>query len=110
MSRTVAPRISEKAFNQAGQNVYTFVVPKNMNKHQIRLNVESIYEVHVTDVNVSVLKGKAKRFMQKRGRQSLGERQDVKKAYVVLKDGESIPFFAATEAEPKELPTTKGGK
>lgn len=100
MTHLIYPRVSEKAYMQASDsNVYTFVVPANMNKMQIKKAVQNEYEVTVTDVTVSVLKGKNKRFMQKRGRQSTGKRQDIRKAYVTLKDGDVIPVFAGSEPE-----------
>lgn len=99
MTHVVAPRLSEKAFAAAGSDnaVYTFVVPADTNKHEVKKTVESLYGVTVVNVNVSVLKGKTKRFMQKRGRQSIGDRQNVKKAYVTLKAGDSIAVFAGEE-------------
>ena len=101
MNHLIYPRISEKAFNQAEKsNVYTFVVPFDMNKFQIKDAVQKLYEVTVTDVKVSILKGKNKRFMQKRGRQSNGQRQDVRKAYVTVKKGDVIPVFVGSEPEP----------
>lgn len=100
MSQVIYPRISEKAFAHAtDKNVYTFVVPANVNKFEIKKSIENQYEVTVTGINVSILKGKNKRFTMRRGRQSIGYRQDVKKAYVTLKDGDSIPVFAAEEPE-----------
>lgn len=100
MSHLIYPRISEKAFAHANdKNVYTFVVPSDTNKFQIKDFIEKEYEVSVTDVNISILKGKHKRFMQKRGKQSSGHRQNIRKAYVTLKKGDVIPVFAATEPE-----------
>ena len=100
MSQVTYPRISEKAYAHASQkNVYTFVVPADVNKFEIKKTIESQYEVTVTGINISILKGKNKRFTMRRGRQSIGYRQDVKKAYVTLKEGDSIPVFAAEEPE-----------
>ena len=102
MNSVIYPRISEKSFAQANDtNVYTFVVPASTNKIEIKNNVEKQYDVTVTNVNISVLKGKNKRFMQRRGRQSNGVRQDIKKAYVTLKAGDVIPVYVGeTEAQP----------
>ncbi len=108
MTKVVAPRNTEKAFGAASTDkaVYTFVVPKSTNKHEIKKTVESVYGVTVVNVNISILKGKTKRFMQKRGRQSIGDRQDLKKAYVTLKDGDSIPVFTGDEeAKTPEIAT-----
>lgn len=100
MNYLIYPRISEKAFAHASdKNVYTFVIPPEMNKFQVKDAVEKEYEVTVTDVTVSILKGKNKRFMQRRGRQSIGQRQNTKKAYVTLKKGDVIPVFAGAETE-----------
>jgi len=100
MNHIIYPRISEKAFAHASEkNVYTFVVPFNANKHQIKETIEKQYEVSVTDVNVTILKGKNKRFMQRRGKQSNGQRQDIRKAYVTLKKGDVIPVFVGEEPE-----------
>lgn len=100
MSHVIYPRISEKAFAHANdKNVYTFVVPADANKLQIKDYIEKQYEVSVTAVNISILKGKNKRFMQRRGKQSNGQRQDIRKAYVTLKQGDVIPVFAAEEPE-----------
>lgn len=107
MTLVITPRVSEKAYAAAASvdnGVYTFVVPKTTNKHEVKLAVEKLYDVTVTNINISILKGKTKRFAQKRGRSSIGTRQSVKKAYVTLKSGDSIPVFnpeAADEAPAK---------
>jgi ribosomal protein L23 len=49
-----------------------------------------------------VQKGKAKRTVRKGGRPAQGRESDFKKAYVTLKEGDSIPLFAAGEEEVKE--------
>lgn len=113
MNHLIYPRVSEKAYTQASNdNVYTFVVPANMNKMEIKIAIQKEYEVTVTDVTVSILKGKNKRFMQRRGRQSTGKRQDIRKAYVTLKEGDVIPVFAGSEPESiaPVLPTAKKAK
>lgn len=112
MTLVVSPRVSEKSFGSASEKngVYTFVVPQDQNKHQIKQTVEKLYEVTVLNVNVSILKGKNKRFTMRRGKQSLGKRQDVKKAYVRLKEGDSIPVFNP-EADKDSTPkVVKKGK
>ena len=111
MNHLIFPRISEKAFMQANEkNVYTFVVPFDANKHQIKDSIEKQYEVTVTNVNINILKGKNKRFMQRRGKQSNGQRQDVRKAYVTLKQGDVIPVFASEEPESSAPVITTGRK
>ena len=54
-------------------------------KAEIKAAVEQLFSVDVTAVNTSIMKGKAKRF---RGR--LGQRSNIKKAYVSLAEGQQI--------------------
>lgn len=114
MTLVITPRSSEKSYAAASveNGVYTFVVPKLTNKHDVKTAVEKLYEVTVTNVNISILKGKIKRFNQKRGRASVGTRKSVKKAYVSLKAGDKIPVFnpEAVEEESKAPAKSKGKK
>lgn len=94
----VRPRISEKAYATAQNGVYVFIVPANANKHQVAEAVKEQFSVDVVSVNIVVQKGKAVRFYRA-GKFENGTRSDMKKAYVRLKDGQSIPIFAAEEQE-----------
>lgn len=114
MSVTIVlkPRVSEKAYGLSGKenaaNVYVFDVEGGNNKHSVARAIESQYSVEVTSVNITNLKGKAKRTVRKGGRPVAGRTSDVKKAYVTLKVGHSIPIFAAIdEAAEKEAKTTE---
>ena len=84
----LAPQVSEKATFLADKNeqVVFFVTP-DATKPEIKAAVELLFKVQVKSVQVSTLKGKAKRF----GR-FMGRRSDVKKAYVCLKPGQEINF------------------
>jgi large subunit ribosomal protein L23 len=101
---TLKPRLSEKAFAQSQGNTYVFVVPGDANKHSVARAVEAQFDVKVADVNVLVLKGKSKRTISKGGRRvAKGMTSDIKKAYVTLVEGNSLPIFAAEEeAEEKQ--------
>lgn len=105
MSKTLIlkPRVSEKAYGQSiTKNTYVFVVPRDANKNQVAEAVAAQFEVTVTEVNILNVKGKAKRSFTKR-RQTAGRDNDFKKAYVTLKEGDSIAVFATEDAdnEPK---------
>jgi large subunit ribosomal protein L23 len=106
MSKTLLlkPRVSEKAYGQSlTKNTYVFVVPNDANRTEVANAVEVQFEVSVTDVNILNVKGKAKRTVRKGGRQSAGRDSDFKKAYVTLKEGDSIAVFAAEDdAKEKE--------
>jgi large subunit ribosomal protein L23 len=106
------PRVSEKAYGLSGKdnkaNVYVFDVENANNKHTVARAIEAQYNVTVTGVNITNLKGKAKRTVRKGGRPVAGRTSDVKKAYVTLKAGQSLPIFAAVEeAAEKEAKTTE---
>lgn len=91
------PRVSEKSFKLAGSNVYMFNVPMDANKIQVKAAVQSEYKVTVTNVNIAVAKGKVKKSFRKGQQPIEGNRKDTKRAYVTLKDGDSIPFFEEVE-------------
>ncbi len=80
-----APIITEKSTIIAENNQVVFEVPLSASKPEIKDAVEQLFKVSVTAVNTMRIKGKTKRF---RGRP--GRRNDVKKAIVTLKDGDSI--------------------
>ena len=81
----LTPVITEKSTIVAENNQIVFEVPVSANKTEIKAAVEQLFNVSVTAVNTILTKGKTKRF---RGR--LGRRNDVKKAIVTLKDGDTI--------------------
>lgn len=79
------PIITEKATTASEANAVVFEVAMDASKPEIKSAVESLFNVKVKAVNTSITKGKVKRF---RGRP--GRRNDVKKAYVTLEDGNAI--------------------
>lgn len=97
----IKPRLSEKAYAQSRDGVYTFEVPKDASKLSIAHVVEDQYKVTVTEVNTTITKGKRKRSYRKSGRSIVGTRSDVKKAYVTLKKGDTLPIFAEEEKQEK---------
>ena len=86
----LAPHISEKAAYaaEAGQNV--FKVATTATKLEIKRAVESLFEVEVEAVRVVNVKGKSKRFGVR-----VGKRSDWRKAYVRLKEGQTIDLMTA---------------
>lgn len=103
------PRLSEKAYGVSQVSpVYVFTVPLTANKHTVARAVASQYGVTVEAVNVLVVKGKAVRSYRKRSRAVSGQRANLKKAYVTLKSGDSLPIFESEETakETKSKKTT----
>lgn len=96
------PRISEKTYMMAeARRTYVVEVPGDANKDTVAKAVAAQFGVNVETVNIVNVKGKTKRTVRKGGRPTMGKRSDFKKAYVTLKEGESLPFFAEPEAEAK---------
>ena len=81
----IAPVITEKSAIQRENNVYTFKVAKDANKIQIKKAIEEAFGVKVVKVNTLNTKSKSKRV----GRYT-GKTKAYKRAYVTLKDGDSI--------------------
>ena len=105
------PRLSEKTFGLAKTNtVYVFDVPAEANKHTVAAAVATQFEVTVINVNMANVKGKAKRTIRKGGRAVNGQQSDRKKAYVTLKQGESLPFFNTEEDDKKDKKADKSAE
>lgn len=84
----IRPLITEKSNTGMQDNKYTFIVPLNANKVEIRQAVEMVFKVKVLDVNTVRVMGKIKRM----GKYS-GKRPDYKKAIVKIAPGQQIEFF-----------------
>lgn len=101
------PRLSEKTFGLANTNtVYVFDVPASANKLTVAAAVAAQFEVTVINVNITNVKGKAKRTVRKGGRAVSGQQSNRKKAYVALKEGDKLPFFE-TEDDKKDKKADK---
>ena len=89
----IKPVVSEKSYAAYDLNVYTFVVAPDANKIEIRKAVETIFNVHVTNVNTINRKGKRKR---NRTSGAWSSRATRKRAIVTLADGEEhIDIFGS---------------
>ena len=88
MQVLLSPVVSEKSALMADtSNQFCFKVATDANKKEIKSAVEMLFEVDVEDVKVVNIKGKNKRFGQ-----LMGKRNDTRKAYVRIKDGQDIDF------------------
>jgi large subunit ribosomal protein L23 len=89
----IGPIISEKSSTVADQHKQiVFKVLRTATKSEIKASIEMLFKnVKVKDVTVLNVKGKKKRFALR-----LGKRQDWKKAYVSLAEGDIN--FATAEA------------
>ena len=88
MTVLLAPVISEKAtFIADKHSQVIFRVAPDATKPEVKAAVELMWKVEVDTVQISIVKGKEKRF----GR-FIGRRRGWKKAYVSLKPGQEINF------------------
>jgi len=88
----IAPVVSEKTYGLIDDNKYTFEVRPDANKTQIKIAVESIFDVTVTAVNTLNRVGKVSRT-----RTGLGKRKNTKRAVVSVAAGQSIDIFTAPQ-------------
>ena len=85
----VRPVVTEKSSSQYGVlKEYAFEVRRDATKPEIRAAVQQLFDVQV--VQVRTLMQRAKR--RTRGK-SVGRRPAWKKAFVRLKEGDTIPVF-----------------
>ena len=85
----LSPRVTEKT-TQVGEssNQYVFKVIKDANKSEVKGAVEMLFDVNVESVRIVNVKGKSKTF-----RMRPGKRNDWKKAYVRVQEGQVIDFL-----------------
>lgn len=94
MEILIKPIITEKMTSLAEKlNRYGFVVDKSANKLQIKQAVEKMYGVKVDSVNTQQYVGKVKMRNTTRGL-AIGRVNRSKRAFVTLKAGEVIDFYA----------------
>ena len=94
MEILIKPIITEKMPSLAEKlNRYGFVVDRSANKVQIRQAVEKMYGVKVESVNTQQYVGKVKTRNTTRGI-AVGRVNRSKRAFVTLKNGEAIDFYA----------------
>lgn len=86
----IKPLISEKSYDEAKSNKYTFVVQRFATKIDIRNAIQKLFNVKVKKVYTSVIKGsktKATRYGKRRFDTSY------KKARVLIEKGQKIDIF-----------------
>ena len=83
------PLISEKAnMLKDDSQIVTFEVDRSANKIEIKQAVEKAFDVKVKAVNTIQFRGKKKRVGT-----NVGQRNNWKKAYVTLEEGQNIDFY-----------------
>ena len=81
----LSPLVTEKSTNLSEQNKIVFKVPSKSNKKNLKNNIEKIFKVNVTKINIINKKSKTK---ITRGRKI--KVPGFKKAIVTIKKGQTI--------------------
>ncbi len=89
VKRPLITEKNERAREAARQ--FAFEVHRDATKIQVKQAVEQLFSVHVLAVRTAVARGKTTRV----GR-NVGRRPNWKKAFVTLKEGETIALFEGT--------------
>jgi large subunit ribosomal protein L23 len=79
------PSLTEKSINLYGDRQYTFIVDRSLTKTQIKYIIEKIFTVSIIGVNTCILPSKTRRVGK-----FLGKRPLYKKAFIKLKEGDTI--------------------
>ena len=79
------PLLTEKSTNLSEQNKVVFKVPREANKINLKKNIEKIFKVNITKINIV---NKQNRIKISRGKKI--KVQGYKKAIITLKKGQSI--------------------
>ena len=83
------PLITEKGMRSNEEhNTVVFQVDPKANKLLIKQAIEALFQVKVLEVNTLNVRGKKKRVRMREGK-----KPDWKKAYVTLREGDTITFF-----------------
>ena len=83
--KILAPIVTEKSTNLSEQNKIIFKVPSRANKKNLKTNIEKIFKVNVTKVNIINKKTRIKTTRGKKVRV-----KGFKKAIITLKKGQNI--------------------
>ena len=83
--KILSPLLTEKTTNLSEQNKVVFKVPASANKKNLKTNIEKIFKVNVTKINII---NKQNRIKLTRGKKV--KVSGFKKAIITLKKGQSI--------------------
>ena len=83
--KILSPIITEKSTNISEQNKIVFKVPSKANKKNLKTNIEKIFKVNVTKINII---NKKTRIKTTRGKKI--KIKGYKKAIITLKKGQNI--------------------
>jgi large subunit ribosomal protein L23 len=83
--KILSPLVTEKTTNMSEQNKIVFKVPSSANKKNLKTNIEKIFKVNITKINIINKQSRTKLARGKKVKVS-----GFKKAIITLKKGQSI--------------------
>ena len=83
--KIISPMVTEKSTNLSEQNKIVFKVHKKANKKNLKNNIEKIFKVNVTKINIINKQNRTKLTIGKKVKVS-----GYKKAIITLKKGQTI--------------------
>lgn len=84
--------VTEKTMQLAeSTNQYVFKFKKTANKSEIKQIIQTLFDVTIVGISTLIMKGKRK----KNNKNQISKKQDYKKAYIRLKEGQSIDLLSA---------------
>ena len=89
LDKIISPHITEKSTILSEQNKIIFKVPNRANKKNLKNNIEKIFKVNVTKINIINKKSRIK--TTNRGSKKIA---GYKKAIVTIKKGQNIDLTA----------------
>ena len=85
--KILSPFVTEKSTNLSDQNKIIFKVPNKTNKINLKKNIEKIFKVNVTKINI-INKQSRKKIVRGKKVKVMG----YKKAIITLQKGQNIDF------------------
>lgn len=92
------PIVTEKAMKLQESNQYCFEVDVNANKIEIKKAIEKMFEVDVLSVRTTRVKPKTRSRFTKTGIQR-GKTKERKKAFITIKEGQTIEVVTGSPGE-----------
>ena len=84
--------LSEKSVGLSESKVYTLKVALKATKDDVRHALKDVFGVEALEVNTSITRGKIVRRARSRGGSPVDvKRSNVKKAFVTLREGQTLP-------------------
>ena len=85
----IRPVVSQKSYANSDRRQYTFVIPENVGRVEVKQAIEKLFDVKVVSVNILHRMGKVRRLPNRH----FGKRSSEKRAIVTLGPGQQLDIF-----------------